>query len=90
MPRSTRTASEIAFGKALGKQFAAARAQKDYSSDGLARLTGVSVDAIRSIETGRTLSPGLYLSARLTMHLGVSLDTIVHKALEEIATTTDD
>lgn len=78
--RAKASSEERAFGRAVGHSIAVSRRGKEMSGGELARASGVSVDAIRSIETGRVGSPGFFVLSRLTRELGLSLDAIAQEA----------
>jgi transcriptional regulator with XRE-family HTH domain len=80
MSRVKASNEERAFGRAVGHLIAASRRGKEMSGGELARASGVSVDAIRSIETGRVGSPGFFTLSRLTRELGLSLDALAQEA----------
>lgn len=46
----------------------------------VALASGVSVDALRKIESGRVPTPALFTVAALAAALGLSLDTLVREA----------
>ena len=53
----------------------------------LSRASGVSLDAIRSIEAGRVASPGMYVTAKLSNSLGLSLDDLASVAIAAVQET---
>jgi transcriptional regulator with XRE-family HTH domain len=67
---------EIAHGRKIGALLAQAREQAHRSASEISREAKVSLDAIRSMETGRVPAPGFLTVARLAEALGVSLDTL--------------
>ena len=46
------------------------------SAQALAAATGLSIDTVRSIESGRTISPSFLTVVRMSRALGVSLDQL--------------
>lgn len=74
-------AADRAFGRALGRHVATERSSRGISGGDLAAQSGVSLDAIRSLETGRTPSPGFLLVTRLSRALNTSLDDLATEAL---------
>ena len=74
--RPKKTEAEVAFGRALGEALKAARLDKKFTSEELARSSRVGVDQVRSLERGRAASPGIYSVARLALALGVSIESI--------------
>ena len=65
--------------KELAKKFAnrlkLARENKGLSQNDLARESNISIDTIRSIESNRITSPGLFTSFTLVKALGGNLNT---------------
>lgn len=80
MTRRELSLQERAYGVRLGKALAAAREQRGISGGELSRQSGVSLDAIRSVESGRVASPGFGLVAALARALEVSLDELARRA----------
>ncbi|HWH30497.1 MAG TPA: helix-turn-helix transcriptional regulator [Mycobacteriales bacterium] len=66
-------------GRRLGDYLAKRRRREAVSAQDLATAAGVSVDTVRSVETGRVATPAFLTVARLAGVLGVSLDD-VHSA----------
>lgn len=83
-PTAARSASPTpaakAFGRQAGKLVGEKRRSLGWSGADLAARTGVSLDAIRSIETGRIASPGLFAMARICRAMDYSLDDLVRMA----------
>ncbi|MBN9239936.1 MAG: hypothetical protein BGO97_09530 [Micrococcales bacterium 70-64] len=77
MSRKPATVAELAFGKAVGASLAERRTSLGMSGADLARQSGVSLDSIRSIETGRVSNPGLYTVALIAHAVGITLDQLV-------------
>ena len=69
-------------GTALGQALARHRDVRGLSGQRLSVATGYSLDAIRSVETGRVASPGFFLVAALSQELNVSLDALAKEARE--------
>jgi ribosome-binding protein aMBF1 (putative translation factor) len=80
IPRHELTHDERDYGARLGRALADARKGRGVSGGELSRLSGVSVDAIRSIEGGRVASPGFGLVAALGRALQLSLDALARQA----------
>lgn len=76
MPRKPATDAERAFGASLGIALATRRNLLGLSGGDLSRASGVSLDAIRSIETGRVSNPGVYSIVQMTQALGLSIDEL--------------
>lgn len=62
-------------GRELGRLLREARGDRSMAE--VAALSGVSVDAVRKIETGRVPTPALFTVAALAEVLGLSLDAVV-------------
>lgn len=63
-------------GRRLGKLIAESRARQDKSGQELATSSAVSIDTVRSLESGRVPSPSFLTIARLAGVLGLSLDEL--------------
>lgn len=85
MPRKPASDAERAFGSALGIALSERRNVLGLSGGDLARASGVSLDAIRSIETGRVSNPGLYSMVQITMALGLTLDEFTKSFTKDTA-----
>lgn len=64
------------YGARIGRWIAERRERAGISAPELARRSGVSVDAIRSIEGARVASPGFQIIAALVASLDGSLDQL--------------
>jgi len=71
MVRHSTSPQEAEFGKRLGRVVRGARESKGWSAPDMAGVAGVSLDAIRSIESGRVASPGFALIVRLAACLDI-------------------
>lgn len=67
---------EVAHGRHVGAALARERERVDMSAAEIARTSEVSLDAIRSLETGRVPAPGFLTVARLADALSISLDEL--------------
>lgn len=67
---------EIAHGRHIGAVLARERERAEVSAAEIARASAVSLDAIRSLETGRVPTPGFLTVARLADALSISLDEL--------------
>lgn len=76
MGRHQVSAAERARGRALGRSLAQRRREIGSSGNDVSVATGISVDAIRSIESGRVANPGFFLVATLSEHMEMSLDAL--------------
>lgn len=84
MPRRMNSPQEVLFGAQVGRVLRRARQNQDLSGSSLAALSGVSIDAIRSIESGRVASPGLLVSSRISRALSLSLDDLIVEVLQDM------
>lgn len=82
MGRPRTSVKDAEFGLALGRAIERSRVAGSLSAGALAASAGVSVDTIRSIESGRISSPGLLVTLRLCRALGTSIDQLVAEAIE--------
>jgi len=71
---------DVAHGQYIGALLAQARERADRSASEISRAAEVSLDAIRSVETGRVPTPGFLTVARLAGVLGLSLDDLHARA----------
>lgn len=60
----------------LGAVLRDARKAAGLSAQAVAEASGLSIDTVRSIESGRTASPAFVTVARLASVLNVSLDSL--------------
>jgi transcriptional regulator with XRE-family HTH domain len=67
-------------GVRLGRLIADQRKLRDWSAPELARSSGVSIDAVRSLENGRVPMPSFRTIARLAESLQLSLDELQLRA----------
>ncbi len=67
---------EVAHGRHIGVALARERERAEVSAAEIARASDVSLDAIRSLETGRVPTPGFLTVARLAAALCISLDEL--------------
>lgn len=88
MAKAPLTSRERRFGQAVGAQLAEERHSEGCSGGDLAARSGVSLDAIRSIESGRIASPGFLVVARLARALGLSLDDLAARGLHAVSSDT--
>lgn len=80
MARRAASKSERRHGKFLGRLIGQERRQREWSASDLSRRSGVSVDAIRSLESGRVPTPSFLTIARLAESLGLDLDDLQARA----------
>lgn len=79
MSRKPIKPTDRAHGVQLGQLVAAERDRQGLSAPDLAQGSGVSVDAVRSLEGGRVPTPSFLTIAKLASSLCLSLDEL-HKA----------
>jgi len=63
-------------GQELASRLTQARRTSGRSAEAVARSAGISVETVRSIEKGRTITPEFFTVAALAMELGLSLDEL--------------
>ena len=78
--RNKLTELDRLYGQRVGKQIADARAKAGEPAQAVAETAAVSIDALRSIETGRVPTPSFLTVARIAGVLGLSLDDLHAKA----------
>lgn len=74
VPRRTLTDQEVRHGRQLGRALAERRAALAVSAQVVATRAELSIDALRSLESGRVATPAFLTVARLADVLDVSLD----------------
>ena len=82
MTRKSASTQEREHGERLGRLIAESRLLHEYSAPELAQASGVSIDALRSLENGRVPTPGFLTIARLAESLDLSLDRLHADASE--------
>ncbi|MDP5228551.1 MULTISPECIES: helix-turn-helix transcriptional regulator [Arthrobacter] len=80
MARKQVSAEDREVGHRLGAALRDARNAAGMSAQTVASVSELSIDTVRSIETGRTASPSFITVARIADALGVSLDRL-HNAV---------
>jgi len=78
--RPAKTAERSAVPR-LGAVLRDARKAAGLSAQAVAEASGLSIDTVRSIESGRTASPAFVTVARLASVLNVSLDSLSEATL---------
>ncbi|MFV0432933.1 MAG: helix-turn-helix domain-containing protein [Leucobacter sp.] len=73
-PRISEEEKEL--GRRLGAALRDARRTAGQSAQTVAGTSGLSIDTVRSIETGRTAAPSFITVVRIADALGVSLDQL--------------
>jgi len=63
---------------------AARRLERKRSAPDLARDSSVAIDTVRSLENGRVATPAFLTIARLADALGLSLDELHARALQDV------
>jgi DNA-binding phage protein len=75
MVRVPLTAEQVERGRILGKALRSARGDRTMVE--VASSAGVSVEALRKIETGRSPSPEFFTVAQICAALGISTEMLV-------------
>jgi transcriptional regulator with XRE-family HTH domain len=70
------SAEERKHGRRLGARLASERAKSGWSAQEVATAAHLSIDTLRSMETGRVATPAFLTVARLAEVLGLSLDDL--------------
>lgn len=76
MPRERVSALDRARGERLGAYLREARLRRDCSAQDVAEASKLSIDTVRSIETGRTTAPSFQTVVRIADCLELGLDDI--------------
>ena len=76
MARRSVSDEDREFGRRLGAAFRDARNLAGMSAQTVASVSELSIDTVRSIETGRTASPSFITVAKIADALDLSLDQI--------------
>jgi transcriptional regulator with XRE-family HTH domain len=77
--RHPQTSEQREQGRRLGAELKRERHRKQIPVGALATEADIAVDTLRSIETGRIVSPSFFIVARLASRLGVSLDGLAER-----------
>jgi transcriptional regulator with XRE-family HTH domain len=83
MARHVLSEEERGHGKRLGSRLSQVRGQRGLSAQAVAVAANVSIDTVRSLETGRVVTPGFLTVARLAEVLGLNLDQLHRDTKEE-------
>jgi transcriptional regulator with XRE-family HTH domain len=65
------------YGQRLGVYLRELRKQQHRSAQQVAEASDLSIDTVRSIETGRVAAPSFFTISRIAFALGVELDEIL-------------
>lgn len=76
MARKSLSRAERDHGRQLGRRLSAIREERGMSAQDVAVSAKLSVDTLRSIETGRLPTPGFLTVARIATTLNLSLDQL--------------
>ncbi len=76
MARRQVSDEDRAVGRRLGAALREARDAAGMSAQTIASVSELSIDTVRSIETGRTAAPSFITVARIADALGMSLDQL--------------
>jgi transcriptional regulator with XRE-family HTH domain len=80
MPRRALRDAEVQHGRQLGRLLADRRLALELSAQELATSAALSIDALRSLESGRVATPAFITVARLATALDVNLDDLHRSA----------
>ncbi|MFF9457101.1 helix-turn-helix domain-containing protein [Streptomyces flaveolus] len=80
MPRRRLDPAAQRRGQQLASRLKQARHASGRSAEAVARSAGISVETVRSIEKGRTVTPEFFTVAALATELGLSLDELYTSA----------
>ena len=80
MSRRLATDDERRYGRALADHLSEHRQERGLTGQEVAERSGLSIDAVRSIESGRVVSPGFRTIAMIARAIGVNLDTLATSA----------
>ncbi|MBQ0954222.1 helix-turn-helix domain-containing protein [Streptomyces sp. RK76] len=84
MPRRRLDADSQRRGQRLVSRLTHARRSSGRSAEAVARSAGISVETVRSIEKGRTITPEFFTVAALATELGLSLDELYHHSQQPV------
>ncbi len=87
MGRRSTSSEDREHGRRLGILIAARRRERQRSAPDLARESSVAIDTVRSLENGRVATPTFLTIARLADALGLSLDELHARALQDSGPT---
>ena len=76
MPRQRVSDADKAYGERLGRYLRTLRTEMNRSAQQVAEASELSIDTVRSIETGRIAAPSFLTVSRIATALGVGLDQI--------------
>lgn len=74
MARSAQDPALIRRGKSLAKIIQTERVKRGFTQEGLAIESGIRIDTLRSIESGRIATPNVFIVADLAKTLGGDLN----------------
>ncbi|MCF6506867.1 helix-turn-helix domain-containing protein [Blastococcus sp. MG754426] len=87
MPRRSLSPADSEHGRRLGAHLARIRQRTGRSAQAVATEARLSVDTVRSVETGRVPTPAFLTVARLASVLGESLDDLHAAASDQPVTS---
>lgn len=76
MARSPVSDADREFGQRLGKYLRGVRVEAKLSAQQVAEASSLSIDTVRSIETGRVKAPSFFTVSHMASALGLGLDQI--------------
>lgn len=81
MARPPRSRRDIAFGRAVSTAIRTARGSR--TARDISEQSGVAIDTLRALESGRVASPGLLVLGQVTDCLALTLDDLYRQALQD-------
>lgn len=81
MPRQPLSSREIRRGKALGARIRSVRLASALSQEQVAARADISLDTYRSIESGRTAAPSVFIVAAICRALKIDLRSVANLPL---------
>jgi transcriptional regulator with XRE-family HTH domain len=76
MPRRALSEADRRHGRRLGQRIAQERSHAALTTQDLAVAARLSIDTVRSVESGRVPTPAFLTVARIAAALGISLDEL--------------
>jgi DNA-binding XRE family transcriptional regulator len=84
MPRSRVSEMSARRGRDLGEALRTARSVRRISREAVSRAAGVSIETLRKIENGDTVTPEFFTVVSIARVLGLSLDQLANLATPDV------